>query len=552
MDRFTSQIIRNSLFYASEEMGIALRNSAYSPNIKERMDHSTAIFDSKGELIAQAEHIPVHLGSLPLGLKNTLSYFEKENIEIEENSMIIVNNPYIAGTHLNDVTLIRPVFYNNKIVAYSTNKAHHSDVGGKVPGSISIDAKTIYEEGLIIDPVFIMKKNEFQTDIIKIFSSNSRDKYERIGDLKAQVAANLTGEKRILDIIKKYGIESFYQANQDSIDYAEIMFKKKLERIEKGNFCAEDYLENFDGSDIKIKVKISIMENKIIVDYSGTDGQLEIPLNAVIGVTISGVYYVFRTLLGENIPLNEGSFKLIEIYVPEGTILNPRFPAPVAGGNVETSQRNADVLFLAMSKSMPEIVPAASGGSMNNVMIGGNYNKVWSFYETVGVGLGAKKGKDGVDGIQANMTNTMNTPIEEIERKYPILIKRYEFRKDSSGAGEFRGGSGLIRSYEILENNIIFTILSERGRHRPWGLFGGLPGKATEIIVKKGNFVKKMSVKMTVELNKNDFVEIRTAGGGGYGDTEKRNSEKIHYDLENNFISKAYYEKYYNKKSKNF
>lgn len=548
MDPFTSQVIRNSLFYVSEEMGIALRNSAYSPNIKERMDHSAAIFDENGNLIAQAEHIPVHLGSLPWGLKNSINYAAKEGIDIQEKSMIVLNNPYISGTHLNDVTVIRPIFYKGELVAYAVNKAHHSDIGGKVPGSISVDAKSIFEEGLIINPVYLMKNNEFQKDVISIFSSNSRNPYERKGDIKAQVAANLTGERRVIDIIEKYGINAFRESISDSFSHARNLTIKKLEKMKKGIFSGVDYLEHPDGGKIKLKAEIEIKNDKIIVDYNGTDNQLNVPLNAVLGVTISGVYYVFRTLMGEEIPLNQGALEIFDIRAPEGIVLNPRFPAPVAGGNVETSQRNVDLIYMAMSEVLPEKVPAASGGSMNNIMIGGTLNgKSWAFYETIGVGLGGKSGRDGIDGIQSNMTNTMNTPIEEIEKNYPIIMKKYEFRKDSSGAGKHRGGSGIIRSYEMLCDNVTFTVLADRGKFKPWGLFGGESGKNTDVIVIKEGKKKRVNVKNTLVLNKGDVVEIRTAGGGGYGPPNDRDREKVLKDLENDLITKKYAKNFYMK-----
>lgn len=546
IDKITSQIISNSLFFASEEMGIALRNAAYSPNIKERMDHSAAIFDDEGRLIAQAEHIPVHLGSLPWGIKKTMEYLEKEGIEWEEKSMIVLNNPYIAGTHLNDITVIRPVFYGKKLVAFVANKAHHSDIGGKVPGSISFDAKSIFEEGLVLDPVFLIKNDEFQHDILSIISSNSRNPYERLGDIKAQVAANYTGEKRILEVIDKYGLEKFKESNLLAFEYGEKVFLSKIEKIEKGTYEAIDYIEKPDYTNLKLQVKIEILKNRIKVDYEGTDKQVDIPLNAVLGVTISGVHFVFKTLLGEDLPLNYGAFKNIEIIVPSGTILNPEFPYPVAGGNVETSQRNADVLYLAMSKAMPEIVPAASGGSMNNVMIGGIYKgKTWAFYETIGVGLGGRYGMDGTDGIQANMTNTMNTPIEDFERNFPIIMRKYEFRVDSSGAGKYRGGSGIIRSYVALENGMYFTILADRGKNKPWGLFGGKEGENTVVLMCKNKRIKRVNTKCALILNKDEWIEIRTAGGGGYGNPNERDVEKIHEDLLNGIITKSYIRKNY-------
>ncbi|MGC8565477.1 MAG: hydantoinase B/oxoprolinase family protein [Thermoplasmata archaeon] len=546
MDQFTLEIIRNSLFYASEEMGMALRNSAYSPNIKERMDHSAAIFDENGYLIAQAEHIPVHLGSLPWGLKNSIEYLEREGMNMEEGSMFLVNNPYISGTHLNDITVFRPIFYSNKLIAFAANKAHHSDIGGKVPGSISVDAKSIFEEGIIINPVILLKNNEFINDVISFISANSRNPYERKGDLRAQVAANLTGEKRVIELIKKYGLETFRESNSFAFSYAENLSKKRIGTMKKGNYKAIDYLEHPNGKNIKLQVRLEILEKRINVDYEGTDRQVDMPLNAVFGVTISGVYYAFRTLMGEDIPLNQGALNVFNIKAPNGIILNPIFPAPVAGGNVETSQRNVDLIYLAMSKILPEKVPAAAGGSMNNVMIGGILNgKSWAFYETIGVGLGAKKGKDGVDGIQSNMTNTMNTPIEEIERNFPIIIKKYEFRRDSSGAGEFRGGSGIIREYEIQCNNVIFTFLSDRGKIKPWGLFGGLSGENTKVIAKKDGKIKYENVKFSINLNEGDIVKIMTAGGGGYGSPKKRLKERIIKDLENGIISKKYKDKFY-------
>ncbi|MGC8563081.1 MAG: hydantoinase B/oxoprolinase family protein, partial [Thermoplasmata archaeon] len=540
MDRFSSQIIRNSLFYGSEEMGIALRNSAYSPNIKERMDHSAAIFDSNGNLLAQAEHIPVHLGSLPWGLRNTLDYMERESMEIEEGSMIVVNNPYIAGTHLNDVTVVRPIFFRGRLMGFSANKAHHSDIGGKVPGSISSDARSLYEEGLILDPVFLIRKNEFNRDVFSLFSINSRNPYERKGDLKAQIAANLTGERRVKEILEKYGVEAFIEANNDAFQYAERMTLTKIRDMKKGSYEAEDYLESPDGKDIKLKVRVSIGGGEIRVNYAGTDKQVLFPLNAVLGVTISGVQFVFRSLLGEDVPVNFGTFKSIKIEAEEGTVLNPAFPAPVSGGNVETSQRNADLLYLAMSRAMPDIVPAAAGGSMNNIMIGGIYkNKTWAFYETIGVGLGGREGMDGVDGVHSNMTNTMNTPIEDIEKSLPLFITRYEFRPNSGGAGRFRGGCGIIREYRVAEGNVTLTVLSERGIHRPWGLTGGKPGQPTKVsIFKKGHW-RRIGTKETIELSEGEAFRIETAGGGGYGNPEERDKGILKRDKENGIVTKT-------------
>ena len=545
VDSTTVEIIRNTLLYASEEMGIALRNSSYSPNIRERMDHSAAIFDNEGRLLAQAEHIPVHLGSLPSGLQNTLQYCRKENIELEESSMIMVNNPYVAGTHLNDVTTIRPVYHSNKLVAYTANKAHHADVGGKVPGSISTDAKTLFEEGVVIDPRFLIRKNTFVKSAITALSSGSRTPEERIGDLKAQTAANLTGERRVVELVRKHGAKIFQEACSESLRKAEQLMRLRLSKIPLGTYRSQDYLEDPDGHDIRLRVALTISKGRLKVDYTGTDSQVSNPLNAVYGVTLSGVHYVTRTLTGDDVPANHGAFSPITIHIPEGTILNPTFPHPVAGGNVETSQRNADLLYRAFSKAIPDRVPADSGGSMNNVMMGGTYKgRNWAFYETIGVGLGARNRSDGIDGIQANMTNTMNTPIEEIERSYPLLLKEYALRPDSSGPGRQRGGSGIVRSYQALVNDITVTVLADMGRNRPQGLSGGGPGAPTEVTLYKTSKRKtrkiRLPVKITVVLRKGDVIEIKTAGGGGYGKTESRDKSRVRDDIGNGLISLSY------------
>jgi N-methylhydantoinase B len=541
LDATTTEIIRNSLVYASEEMGIALRNASYSPNIRERMDHSAAIFDSEGRLLAQAEHIPVHLGSLPWGLAKTLDYCERERIDLPPSSMIMVNNPYIAGTHLNDVTVIRPIYDANRLVGYAANKAHHSDVGGKVPGSISMDAKTLFEEGVVIDPRYLVRKNRILDPAVRALASKSRTPNERMGDLKSQIAANVTGERRVLELVQKHGVRTFQQACDKSLKKTEQLVRLRLSKMPAGSYHAADVLEDPDGHNIRLQVTITLSKGRLCVDYAGTDRQVSNPLNAVFGVTLSGVYYVTRTLTGDDVPSNHGAFATIQVNAPEGSILNPTYPHPVAGGNVETSQRNADLLYRAFSKAIPDKVPADSGGSMNNIMMGGVWKgKSWAFYETIGVGLGAQNDRDGIDGIQANMTNTMNTPIEEIERSYPLLIKRYELRPDSSGPGRNRGGTGMIRSYQSLTNNITVTVLAERGRNSPQGLFEGSPSRRTEVTLYKRTKAKhrrnRLPVKTTVVLQKGDVIEIRTAGGGGYGNPEKRERSKIKQDIQNEIV----------------
>jgi N-methylhydantoinase B len=547
LNKITGQIIRSSLLYASEEMGIALRNASYSPNIKDRMDHSAAIFDSEGRLLAQAEHIPVHLGSLPWGLKKLINESMKIGLPFEKGCMIVSNNPYITGTHLNDVTVIAPIYYKDELLGFTANKAHHSDIGGSVPGSISMEATTLYEEGFIIDPEYLMLNNKFIEELLIRFSSESRMPNERVGDIKAQAAANITGINRVNKIISKYGVENFKEAAIESFRYSESLTRNRISSLNEGTYSVEDWVEHPDGQDVKLKAKLTISNQDIKIDYNGTDKELDCPLNAVFGVTLSGVYFVVRTLIGDEIPANHGAFSPISVIAPEGTIVNPTFPHPVGGGNVETSQRNADLIYSAFSKAVPEKVPAASGGSMNNVMIGGRNNgKSWAFYETIAVGLGGRKGMDGIDGIHCNMTNTLNTPIEEIERNTPMLITRYEFRVDSSGAGKYRGGSGLIRSFRMTSDSTTFTILADRERHGPWGLFGGKEGEKTLIILQRNDKRNKISTKGTFQLKKDDEIHVYTAGGGGYGLATKRDKQKIMDDINNGIISRVQAEKDYN------
>ena len=537
-DPVTLQLIANALAYASEEMGLALRNAAYSPNIRERMDHSAALFDARGRLLAQAEHVPVHLGSLPWGVTNILAACESNGLTLEEGTMVMCNDPYLTGTHLNDVTVISPIYDRGELVAYSVNKAHHSDVGGRVPGSISSDAGSLFEEGVVLEPRYLKKDGKIVHSTVGALASASRTPVERKGDLLAQVAANVTGTRRVKALVSKYGASTFSTAGRRSIAHSESLTRGRISRFKRGTYKASDFLEGPDGEELKIAVKLKVSKSDVSLDYSGTAAQVGYPLNAVFGVTISGAYFVLRCLLGDDIPANHGAFAPIRVSAPTGSLLNPTRPHPVGGGNVETSQRNADAVFRAFAKADPKGVPAAAGGSMNNVMVGGRWRGLpWAFYETIGVGLGGSRLHDGIDGIQCNMTNTLNTPIEEIERTYPLQMTRYEFRPDSSGPGRSRGGSGLVRSYRALSDGIVFTILADRERHSPWGLAGGRGGARTLVLcLQKGKW-KAIRSKSTVELRAGEEVSVFTAGGGGYGSPKSRRPDFLKADVENGFIS---------------
>ncbi|HEV2139464.1 MAG TPA: hydantoinase B/oxoprolinase family protein [Nitrososphaerales archaeon] len=552
-DNVTLQIISHSLLYTSEEMGLALRNSAYSPNINERMDHSAALFDPGGRLLAQAEHIPVHLGSLPWGLKNLIDYLGREGMAFEEGSMIAANDPYITGTHLNDVTVAAPIHHGGKLVAFAVNKAHHADVGGSVPGSISMDAHTLSEEGFILKPSVLWRKKDFVESVVERFATASRTPVERRGDLKAQVAANLLGTRRVKEVIDRHGLEAFKRAAVRAFRHSETLSRRMLSGFRSGTYEATDVVEGPRGEDLKIRASVRISKSGIVVDYSGTSKEVDFPLNAVFGVTVSGVFFVLRCLLGDDIPANHGAFSFVTVRAPPGTLLSPTRPHPVGGGNVETSQRNADVIFRALSSAARHRVPAAAGGSMNNVMIGGDKaGSPWAFYETIGVGLGAGTTWDGIDGIQANMTNTMNTPIEEIERSLPLRIVKYEFRPDSSGSGRRRGGSGLVRAYMSLSDGTTFTILADREKHSPWGLHGGGPGGRTEVLLERSRKQSRIPSKSTMVMRKGDVIEIRTAGGGGYGSPRAREKPKIIRDVINGLLTPVRAEREYSLKTSKF
>jgi len=524
MNPITAAIVASSLAYASEEMGIAIRNASYSPNIKERLDHSCALFDRNARLIAQAEHIPVHLGSLPWGLRRTLAWLAERAIVLQPGDQWVVNDPYLAGTHLNDVTVIRPVFAGETLVAYAGNKAHHADVGGAVPGSMPPDARDLFAEGFIAPPMRLVAGDALVEGTLELFRANSRTPRARTGDLRAQVAGNVTGERRVREVIARYGIETFDAAIDHALDASERRMRAALRDFPDGDVTASDVLEGLDGTSfLELRVRVTKSGDSIALDYAGTAAQIEAPLNAVYGVTLSGAYYALRAITDPTMTMNEGVFRPIAVAVPLGTLLNPERPAAVSGGNVETSMRNADLVLRALAALAPGLVPAQSGGSMNNVMMGGRDRGVpWSFYETNGCGMGARPHADGIDAIHAHMTNTLNTPIEAIERDYPLRIVRYEFAEGSAGSGRHRGGTGLIRSFQLTRGTATLSLLAERHRVAPSGAAGGGHGGTGSHALHRGGVVTELPAKTTLALAAGDVVDVRTAGGGGYGPASER------------------------------
>jgi N-methylhydantoinase B len=520
IDPITAEIVIAALAYASEEMGLAVRNTAYSPNIKERLDHSCALFDRHGRLIAQAEHIPVHLGSLPWGLKRMLEIVEREHGGVREGEMWVANDPYVTGTHLNDVTLLRPIFVGGQLAGFAANKAHHADVGGAVPGSMPADAPDLFAEGLVVPPMRLMREDRVVAETVALFRANSRTPDASGGDLRAQIAGNYTGERRLLELLSRYGVQAFEEAVERALDGSERAMRAALRRIGDGVFYATDYLEDRDGEpSIVIALRLELRDGDALLDYGGTSAQLTAPLNAVLGVTLSGVHYALRAVTDSTIPMNEGCFRPVEVRVPEGTLLNPRRPAPVSGGNVETSMRNAEVVLEALACAAPERVPACSGGTMSNVMLGGTRpdGRTWAFYETNACGSGGRPNGDGVDAIHCHMTNTLNTPIEAVEREYPLRIARYEIADGTGGAGRHRGGHGLIRSFELTEGTAQATLLADRHELPPPGAHGAEPGACGRHTLKRAGTKTRVAAKTSLPLEPGDVLTIQTPGGGGYG-----------------------------------
>ena len=539
------EVIYHSTINIAEEMSIALRQTAFSPNIRDRRDLSCAILSENGELVAQAENIPVHLGSMAVGTKNAVEYLSKESISLEPSDIIILNDPYIAGTHLNDIMLLAPIYAGEKLIGYIANKAHHVDVGGKVPGSMG-GATNLYDEGIVILPTKVVKKGEVDMELIKSLASKVRTPYYLKGDIMAQIAAINTGLKRIGELLEKYGWKTLVESWNWSINYAEKYIRSVISNLPHTTVSAQDYIEAGDEL-FNIDVSIGI-DDRVTVDFSGTHSQVDYPINAVYGVTVSSSLYALKSVLDPDMPMNYGFYNVISIYAPEGSIVNPIKPAPVSLGNVETSQRIVDVILKALADILPGKIPAASHGSMNNVMIGGVYDGVkWAFYETIGGGSGGRPFSDGIDGIHTNMTNTLNTPVEVIEREYPILILEYSLRKDSCGAGKYRGGLGITRKYRLLRGKAKVSIATSRVKTSPWGVKGGKDGEpGYHYVVRSSGEIIRLSNIDNIDIIEGDVIVINTPGGGGYGNPKDRDKIDILNDIMDEKISLEYATKYYN------
>jgi N-methylhydantoinase B len=548
-DPTTLEIYRALYTSVAEEMGIALRRTSFSPNIKERRDYSCAVFDSSGRVIAQGDHMPVHLGSMPMAVAAAL-----REVQMEPGDVVAVNDPFAGGTHLPDVTLVMPVSreqwalgsrriseaknqakalgkYRRKqlptahrslpTLFYVANRAHHADIGGATPGSMGL-ATDIYGEGVRIPPIRIVRGGEICRDVMKLILANVRSNEERRADFEAQIGSLKTGATRLLEIVERRGPREAGEYASHLISYSARLMRHAIAAIPDGSYVAADALDDDGISDgeVPIRVRVTIKADRARVDFTGSSPQVAGALNAVEAITVSAVSYVFRCLLGDDVPASAGLIEPIEVIAPEGTVVNARHPASVAGGNVETSQRIVDVVFKALAQAIPDRIPAASQGTMNNLTIGGFDQRTgaeFSYYETVAGGMGARPELDGMSATHTHMTNSLNTPAEALEYSYPLRVREYRIRKGSGGKGRHKGGDGSVREIEVLAPARM-ALLSDRRKRAPYGLQGGDDGEVGRaFIIRRNGSREQLASKGSWDLQPGDRVRIETPSGGGFG-----------------------------------
>ena len=535
-DPITLEIYRALYTSVAEEMGVALRRTAFSPNIKERRDYSCAVFDSSGRVIAQGDHMPVHLGSMPMAVAAALS-----QVEIGRGDVVALNDPFAGGTHLPDVTLVMGVFSQGPGVRrqgsgktrtrpptpdlrplfFVANRAHHADIGGATPGSMGL-ATDVYGEGVRIPPIHLARGGEICDDVMKLILANVRSNKERQADFEAQIGSLKTGEARLLEIVARRGAKEASNYAAHLISYSSRLMRHAIDAIPDGSYEAEDALDD-DGiseTEIPIRVRITIKGDRALVDFSGSAPQVAGAINAVEAITVSAVSYCFRCLVGGDVPASAGLIEPIEVVAPKGTVVNANHPASVAGGNVETSQRIVDTVFKALAQAIPERIPAASQGTMNNLTIGGidpRTGAEFSYYETVAGGMGARPSLDGMNATHTHMTNSLNTPAEALEYAYPLRVRRYRINKGSGGRGKHQGGDGSIREIEVLAAARM-SLLSDRRKRAPYGLHGGEDGAVGRaFIIRADGNEENLTSKGSWQMEAGDRVRIETPGGGGFG-----------------------------------
>ncbi|MFT7685599.1 MAG: N-methylhydantoinase B [Candidatus Azotimanducaceae bacterium] len=492
------------------EMGAILRRAAFSPNIKDRLDFSCALFDAKGQLFAQAAHIPVHLGSMAFAMKEIV-----KDVCWQPGDMLVLNDPFKGGTHLPDVTIIAPCFDkadSEKLIGFVVNRAHHANIGSEVPGSMPL-SRSIKDEGVIIEPSFIIKGGKLDEKVLNFITGESES--DLMGDFAAQMSANRTGVSRLNALYDLLGGIAFDASIEAANQYGLRLSQNLIKEIPNGQYCFEDYMDDdgFGNEDIKISVCLLVKDEEVTVDFTGTAEQVEGNINCPLSVAAAAVYYAFRCLLPKETPNCAGSFQPIGITAPLSCLVNAQYPAATSAGNVETSMRIVDVILGALNKAIPRRIPAASQGTMNNVAMGArNAKQSWDYYETIGGGMGAGAIGPGLSSRQCHMTNTLNTPIESVESHYPLRVREYAIRRNVGGDGLYPGGDGIVREFEFLEP-AEFTLLSERRKYPPWGLAGG---DAASVGINSLDG-KPIPGKCHRKVESGQVLRIETPGGGGYG-----------------------------------
>ena len=537
MDPITFEVVRNALVEATEEMSIALKRSAYSTNIKTRADYSCAFFDRDLHPVAQAFTQPVHLGSLSQIVPQVISAYGPENIFPEDG--ILANDPYLGGVHLNDITLISPVHYQGRLFGYVASLAHHVDVGGGAPASIGA-FREVFQEGIIIPGIKLVAEGKINDDLFRLVLAQIRSKRETAGDFRAQIAANTTGARRIQALLDRMGRETIESTIDELMAYTERRARADIAKLPQGTFAAEGIIDNDGFTDIPVRLRVQVVidDDGILFDLSGSDPQRRAPVNATFAQTYSACAYVLKALISPDVPVNQGLYRLVRIHAPLGTVVNARAPAPVVGG-WETNARLTDVIFKALSPALPARIPAGTKGMMCQVGFGGHdprTDELFAYYETLAGGYGGRAASDGPDAVQCHGQNTENAPIEETEIHYPVRIARYELIDDSEGPGRQRGGLGLRRDY-LFGQDVSFTVLADRDREGPWGLFGGSGAGPARYVLNPGEQGTNIGSKSTIELSPGDVISVQSCGGGGFGPAEQRDPEAVLVDVRDGKVS---------------
>ena len=538
MDTITTEVVGNAFQSIAEEMGVALVRSAYSTNIKERRDCSCGVFSSNGGLISLAEHIPIHLGSMQ-GLMTEIAQ-NWNSWELSPGDVIIANDPYRGGgSHLPDIALLKPVFYQNAMVAFVSNIAHWSDVGGRSPGvGTAGDSTEILQEGVRIPPLCIVSKGQVRNDLLELLLLNMRDRHERLGDFRAQIAAMQLGERRLHELFDHFGIKTIVSSIADLHAYSERCLRTALKKIPQGTYCFTDQMDDDGVSDKPLDVQVSVTishgsKPSIAFDFTGTSAQAAGGINMAWPALLATIFYSVKAIIAPDILLNEGFQRPISIKAPEGNLVNAQEPAPV-GGRTDTCQRVVDAIMGALSQVIPERVVAASNGATTAIIFGGTKaisGRDFVYVEALGGGMGARVSKDGMDGVQVHITNTSNLPIEAMEMEYPLRVLRYGLVPDSGGPGKYRGGLSIRKDIQALKP-VLFSAHSDRHCIPPWGLKGGLFGGRGRFLLNPNTTEEKLiaSKVSDVLVGEGDIISIQTAGGGGFGPPLERDPELVAYD----------------------